>query len=257
MDAVDFLAGSSIKISFEGVTFAYDSKPSKATISDVNLTVETGQTLALVGESGSGKSTILKLLLRLYETQMGSIKLDDKAIEGITLSSLRESFSIVPQQAVLFNTSVRNNILYGRLNGTQAEIEEACKAACIHNNIMQLANGYDTRVGERGAKLSGGEVQRIAIARAILRDAPVFLLDEATSNLDSATETKVQKALTSLSKRKATVIVAHKLSTVMHADCIHVMDQGKIVERGTHGELLELEGKYAALWNLQVEVAER
>ena len=237
------------KVSFDNVSFAYDER--KTTLKDLNFTAQPGQTIALVGETGSGKSTTLKLLLRFYDVKTGSIQIDGQDLRDVTLDSLRESFGVVAQSTSLFNGTIMDNVRYGRLEATDEEVYEACKSASIHEKILSFPDGYKSTVGERGVKLSGGEMQRVSIARVMLRAPKIVLLDEATSAVDSATEAKIQEAFARLSQGRTTFIIAHRLSTVMDADLILVIDQGEVVERGTHAELLDLGGRYVDLWSKQ------
>lgn len=237
------------KVEFRKVDFAYDER--KQTIKDVNLTAEGGQTIAFVGETGGGKSTLLKLLSRAYDVTGGAILIDGQDIRSVTRSSLRDAMGLVPQDPELFNTSIRENIRYGRLEATNADIEEACRAAAVHDAIVEFPDGYNAKVGERGVKLSGGQLQRISIARVLLRNPKIVLLDEATSAVDSATEALIQEAFKKLSAGRTTFVIAHRLSTIVEADQILVVDKGEVVERGRHSELLEKGGKYAELWNKQ------
>ncbi|SCW73029.1 ATP-binding cassette, subfamily B [Sphingobium faniae] len=237
------------EVRFDHVRFGYD--PEREILHGVSFTVPAGHTLAIVGPSGAGKSTIARLLFRFYDIQGGSISIDGQDIAGVTQQSLRAAIGIVPQDMVLFNDTVGYNIGYGQEGATQAEIEAAAKAASIHDFIMGLPQGYDTRVGERGLKLSGGEKQRVAIARTLLKDPPVLVLDEATSALDSRTETEIQEVLRSIARRRTTLIVAHRLSTVVDAEEIIVLDQGRVVERGRHADLVRADGLYAAMWARQ------
>jgi subfamily B ATP-binding cassette protein MsbA len=207
--------------------------------------------VALVGPSGSGKSTLISLVPRLFDVTGGAIEIDGHDIKTITLASLRDAMAAVSQDPLLFDETVRVNIALGRPGATDAEIEDAAKAAAAHEFIMQLPEGYETRVGERGSRLSGGQRQRIAIARAILRDAPILILDEATSALDSESERAVQDALDRLAKGRTSLVIAHRLSTIRDADLILVMDNGRIVERGTHDALIERDGLYRRLHRLQ------
>lgn len=243
------LAVSEGKVEFKDVSFAYD--PRKEIIKDVSFTVEGGQTVAFVGETGGGKSTMLKLISRAYDTTNGSISIDGQNIREVTRSSLMDAMGLVPQAPELFNQSVRENIRYGRLEATDAEIEDVCRAAAIHDSIVEFPDGYESKVGERGVKLSGGQLQRIAIARVLLRGPKIVLLDEATSAVDSATEAHIQDAFRTLSAGRTTFVVAHRLSTIIQADQILVVDKGEIIERGTHADLLILGGKYAELWRKQ------
>ncbi|KAK6829909.1 hypothetical protein PG990_011851 [Apiospora arundinis] len=244
------------KVNFNNVDFAYD--PRKPTIKGMSFTAKPGQTIAFVGETGGGKSTTLKLLYRYFDVNAGQIYIDGQDISTVTLDSLRSAFAFVPQDPVLFNYSIRENLLYARLDATHADIEAACRAAALHDKIMSMPEGYATTVGERGVKLSGGELQRLAIARAILREAPIVLLDEATSMIDAETEALVQSALKNLTQGRTTFVVAHRLSTIRHADCILVIKDGQIVERGSHEELLRVGGTYTSLCQKQyMEVKEK
>ena len=233
---------------YEDVTFGYDDEP---TIEGIDFAVEGGETLALVGPTGAGKSTVLKLLLRMYDVDEGSIRIDGRDVSEVTLPSLRRSIGYVGQSSYLFYGTVRENIAYGTFDATDAEIREAAKAAEAHEFIENLPDGYDTMVGERGVKLSGGQRQRITIARAVLKDPDVLVLDEATSDVDTETEMLIQRSLDRLTTDRTTFAIAHRLSTIKDADTILVLEGGEIVERGTHGELLENGGLYAHLWGVQ------
>lgn len=236
-------------IVFDDVTFAYESRD--ATLTHLNFEACPGQTIAFVGETGSGKSTIFKLLMRFYDIASGKILIDGQNVADVSLTSLREVFGFVPQDSVLFNMTILDNVRYGRLNATLEEVHEACRAACIHDKIMSFPEGYLSKVGERGVKLSGGERQRVAIARVLLRNPQIVLLDEATSAMDSQTEAKIQQALKRLVKGRTALVIAHRLSTVVEADKILVLDGGKILEQGTHQELLQANGRYLELWAKQ------
>ncbi|KAI0838843.1 hypothetical protein F5Y06DRAFT_33609 [Hypoxylon sp. FL0890] len=240
------------KVEFRNVSFSYDKK--KDILKGVKVSVPSGTTVAFVGATGAGKSTTLKLLDRFYDVTGGSILIDGQDIRDVTISSLRQAIGIVPQSPILFDDTVMNNIRYARLTATDEEVYSACKAAAIHDHIMGFTEGYSTRVGERGVKLSGGELQRIAIARAILKQPEIVLLDEATSSVDTDTEQKIQEGLAALCQGRTTFIVAHRLSTVMNADTIFVVANGEIAEQGSHEELIAKNGKYAELWSKQIFV---
>ena len=237
------------KIRFENVSFSFD--PQKPTLSDINFEVPGGGMLAVVGPSGSGKSTLARLLLRFYDPDEGSISIDDQNIRDLSLQSLRAVMGVVPQDTVLFNETIGYNIGYGRLGSSQEEIEEAARIAQIDDFISRHPRGYDILVGERGLKLSGGEKQRVAIARVALKGARILIFDEATSSLDSRSEKAIQHALESVSANNTTLVIAHRLSTVVNADEIIVLDQGRIAERGTHSSLIDQRGLYAQMWELQ------
>ena len=238
------------KIELNNVSFHY--VPEKPILTDISFSVAPGTTTALVGPSGSGKSTIIRLLFRFYDVTAGKIYFDQQNICRLTQRSLRQSIGVVPQDTVLFNDSIRYNIKYGRLDATDAEIEAAAKAADIHERILSFPDGYETKVGERGLKLSGGEKQRVAIARTLLK-APAFVfLDEATSALDTHTERTIQAALGRVCQGRTSLVVAHRLSTVVNAEQILVLDQGRIVERGTHEQLLKRAGVYSRMWQAQL-----
>ena len=245
-------AGSAIK--FENVTFHYPSRPAQAALSDFSMSVAPGETVAIVGPSGAGKSTVFQLLLRFYDPAAGRIELDGVATRDMALHDLRQHVGIVPQDAVIFSTSALENIRYGRPGASDEEARAAAKAAFAHEFISALPEGYDTFLGERGVRLSGGQRQRIAIARAMLKNAPLLLLDEATSALDAESERMVQAALESAMKDRTTLVIAHRLATVQQADRILVLDHGRLVEQGTHTELVNHGGIYARLAALQFNV---
>ena len=236
-------------VAFEHVTFSYNK--GDEVIHDLNFTVKPGQAVGLVGPSGAGKSTIASLLPRFYDCDAGVIRIDGTDIKHVTLDSLRNQVGIVPQETILFNGSVYDNILYGRLDATKEEIEAAAKAANAHNFIMNLPHGYDSMLGDRGVNISGGQRQRIAIARAILKDPRILILDEATSALDTESEQIVQDALNRLMEGRTTIIIAHRLSTIKNADRILVLDKGRLAEDGTHDGLMEKNGLYAHLYQIQ------
>jgi ATP-binding cassette subfamily B protein len=239
------------EISFENVVFHYPSRKALAALDGVSLNVRPGETVALVGPSGAGKSTIIQLLLRFYDPDQGSIRLDGTDLRDMARSDFRRHLALVPQDPVIFADTARENIRFGRPDASDADVEAAARAAAAHEFLTALPDGYDSYVGERGVMLSGGQKQRIAIARAILRDAPVLLLDEATSALDAESERAVQMAVDELSKDRTTIIVAHRLATVKKADRIVVFDEGRIVADGSHAELVREGGLYARLAELQ------
>jgi len=234
---------------FDRVSFAYE--PDRPILQDISFTIPAGKTVAVVGPSGSGKSTLARLMFRFYDVQQGFIRIAGQDIRQVTQSSVRQALGIVPQDTVLFNDSVAYNIAYGRPGASQAEIEGAARAARIHDFIASTPKGYQTSVGERGLKLSGGEKQRVAIARTLLKDPPILVFDEATSALDSANERAIQAELASVAQNKTTLVIAHRLSTVVDAHEILVMDAGHIIERGNHAALLAQNGRYASMWALQ------
>jgi len=251
-DAPDAVALSSSqgRIEFEDVTFRYANTSTDA-ISDLTLHIEPGKTYALVGASGAGKSTILSLILRLYDPTSGAVKIDGRDLRSITQKSLRERIGLVTQETFLFHDTILSNIKFGRLNATHDEVQEAARAAYAHDFIMAQQNAYETVIGDKGCLLSGGQQQRLAIARAILKNAPILLLDEATSSLDSESEQQIQKDLAELATGRTVIAIAHRLSTVLSADQIIVMDGGRIKEIGTHAELLEKSGYYRRLYDHQ------
>jgi ABC-type transport system involved in Fe-S cluster assembly fused permease/ATPase subunit len=237
------------RVEFKDIDFAYDAR--KQIIKSVNFTVEGGKTVAFVGETGGGKSTMLKLLFRFYDVTNGSIMIDGQDLRSVTLSSIRDSIGLVPQDPALFNQTIRQNVRYAKLDATDTEIEDACRAAAIHDDIVSFPDGYNAKVGERGVRLSGGQLQRIAIARVLLKNPKIVMLDEATSAIDSAIEAQIQEAFKKLSKGRTTFVIAHRLSTIVDADCILVVEKGEIIERGTHSELIARGGKYWELWSKQ------
>ncbi|HEX3945502.1 MAG TPA: ABC transporter ATP-binding protein/permease [Rhizomicrobium sp.] len=240
-------------VRFDNVVFAYDAD--RIVLKGVSFVVPAGKTVAVVGPSGAGKSTISRILYRFYDIKSGSVTIDGQDIRDVTQASLREKIGIVPQDTVLFNDTIRYNIAYGRIAAGEAEISDAARMAQIDPFIRELPLGYDSMVGERGLKLSGGEKQRVAIARTILKNPPILLLDEATSALDTHTEREIQSALREVSKNRTALVIAHRLSTVVDADEILVLDHGQIIERGRHDELVARGGHYAAMWSKQKEAA--
>jgi ATP-binding cassette, subfamily B, heavy metal transporter len=242
------------EIAFDNVRFHYDRE--RPILRGVSFKVPAGKTVAIVGPSGAGKSTVSRLLYRFYDVTGGAIRIDGEDIFDVTQSSLRAAIGMVPQDTVLFNDTIRYNIEYGRPGATREEVENAARLAQIHEFVLGLPKGYDTVVGERGLKLSGGEKQRVAIARTILKAPPILILDEATSALDTMTEQEIQSALRRVSQNRTTLVIAHRLSTVVDADEIIVLERGRIVERGTHRALLAMGGVYAAMWNRQREAEE-
>ena len=241
-------------VRFDGVHFHYDAN--RAILKGITFAVPGGHTVAIVGPSGAGKSTISRLLFRFYDVTRGAITIDGQDLRDVTQESLRAAIGMVPQDTVLFNDTIAYNIRYGRPDATEKEIQKAAEVAQIGDFIESLPDKYDTEVGERGLKLSGGEKQRVAIARTVLKAPPILILDEATSALDIHTEREIQAALDRVSAGRTTLVIAHRLSTVVHADEIIVLDEGEIVERGTHAQLLEQEGLYASMWNRQRQAAE-
>ena len=236
-------------VEFENITFAYSDRT--PALKELSLHIPAGQTIGIVGATGSGKSTLVKLLLRFYEIQQGRILIDGIDIRELTLTDLRRCIGWVSQEVFLFHGTVAENIAYGSFDAARDEIVQAAKLAEAHEFIVTLPQGYDTIVGERGQKLSGGQRQRLAIARAILKDPPILILDEATSAVDNETEAAIQRSLESITQHRTTIAIAHRLSTIRQAHCIYVIDQGRIVEQGTHDQLLAIEGVYAGLWRVQ------
>lgn len=239
------------RIEFCDVDFSYDSKIK--ILNNISLIIKPNTKIAFVGSTGSGKSTITKLLLRFYDTDKGNIYLNNNNIKDIKISNLRKLISLVSQDAYLFHGTVYENLIYGNANIDQVEVEEICKLSCIHRDIISLPEKYNTIVGERGQKLSGGQKQRVSIARALIADRPIIILDEATSAIDNVTESILQSNLNKYLKEKTVISIAHRLSTITNSDQILVMEDGQIIERGNHSELLSKQGYYMKLWNKQVE----
>jgi ATP-binding cassette subfamily B protein len=248
-DARPLLTSGGAQVHFAHIDFSYD--PKRQILFDVDFTIPAGTTTAIVGHSGSGKSTLSRLLYRFYETNAGVITIDGQDIRHVTQDSLRHAIGIVPQDTVLFNDTIEYNIAYGRPGASHDEIVAAAKAASIHDFIASLPDGYGTMVGERGLKLSGGEKQRVAIARTLLKNPAILIFDEATSALDSRAEQAIQAQLKEIAKNRTTMVIAHRLSTIADAQQIIVLDHGRIVERGTHQALLARDGLYAQMWARQ------
>ncbi len=243
------------KVELDDVHFGYDAQ--RPILKGVSLTVEPGRTVAIVGPSGSGKSTIGRLLFRFYDVSGGALRIDGQDLRDVTQESLHKAIGVVPQDTVLFNDTIFYNIAYGRPDASRAEVEEAARAARIHDFVMSLPEGYQTTVGERGLKLSGGEKQRVGIARTILKNPPILLLDEATSALDTQTERDIQDSLREMGQGRTVITIAHRLSTIADADEIVVLENGVIVERGRHDQLLANNGRYAAMWHRQAAEEEK
>ena len=237
------------EIVFDNVNFAY--KPDVPVLKNINLTVRKGQKIAFVGNSGGGKSTVVSLIPRFYEVSSGAIKIDGHDIRDVSLHSLRQHIGVVFQDNFLFSGTIRDNLMLGKFDATESEINEAIKCACLEDFIAELDKGLDTHIGERGTLLSGGQKQRIAIARAFLKNAPILILDEATSALDNKSEAVVQQAIDNLMKSRTVFVIAHRLSTIQNVDKIVVINEGEIVETGTHDELLAKDGAYKALYMAQ------
>ena len=237
-------------IEFKNVTFSYPD--GTQALKKININIEGGKTIALVGSSGSGKTTLMNLIPRFYNLNDGVIEIDGQNINKVSLNSLRKNIALVSQDIRLFDDSIKSNIMFGNLLATEEDIIKACKNAAAHEFIMELSDGYNTTIGENGAKLSGGQKQRISIARAMIKNSPIILLDEATSSLDTESETKVKIAISNLIKGKTTIIIAHRLSTIQNADKIYVINNGQVAEEGTHQQLMEKSIIYKNLYNQQI-----
>jgi subfamily B ATP-binding cassette protein MsbA len=242
----------SSSIEFRNVSFSYEEARSQAILRGISLTVPAGQMVAIVGRSGAGKTTLVNLIPRFFDVTSGTILIDGRDVRDVTLKSLRSQVGMVTQETVLFDDTINNNIAYGSMRATPEEVEAAARAAHAHEFIAVLPEGYRTKIGERGQKLSGGQRQRLAIARALLKNAPILILDEATSALDAEAELLVQDALTTLMRNRTSFVIAHRLSTIMRADAIIVLERGRIVEVGRHNELLDRQGVYGALYKMQL-----
>jgi ATP-binding cassette subfamily B protein len=241
-------------VTYDDVSFSYetDEGGDEQVLQNVSFDVEPGEMVGLVGPTGAGKTTLMKLLMRMYDVDSGEVRVDGTDVREVTLRSLREHVGYVSQEPYLFYGTVRENIAYGHPDATDEDVEAAAKAAGAHEFVVDLKDGYDTKVGERGVKLSGGQRQRVSIARAVLKDPDVLVLDEATSHVDNETEAVIQNSLEDLIAERTAFAIAHRLSTVRHADTILVLDDGELVEQGTHDELLRADGLYATLWRVQV-----
>jgi subfamily B ATP-binding cassette protein MsbA len=243
------------EVRFDGITFGYN--PGEPVLEDLTLLAASGKTTALVGLSGSGKTTLMNLILRFWDPEAGRVLIDDRDIRDVRLMSLREKVALVSQDVFLFQGSIRDNIRSGCADATDAEVIAAAKAAYAHHFIEAMPRGYETDVGELGTQLSGGQRQRISIARAFLKNAPIILLDEPTSALDSESEQAIQRALAQLTERKTTLVIAHRLATILNADCIYVIDKGRVAESGTHLQLIKNDGLYARLYEIQFAANQR
>lgn len=239
------------KIAFENVSFTYEDTNIEA-LKNVSFELEKGKTLAILGKTGSGKSTILTLISRLYDTSKGEIYIDNSSIKNINLNDLRDSIAVVPQDAFLFSDSIKNNIKFGKEDATDEEIMAVAKKAAVHENIINFSQGYDTILGERGITLSGGQKQRVSIARAFIKDAPILLLDDCLSAVDTETEEQILNNLMQLAQQKTTIIVSHRVSSAKNADKIIILEEGEIIQQGSHNQLIEVDGYYKELYNKQL-----